>query len=294
MDSDAARMANSKLLKKIGAPTKSLWGNNAGAWVFSPDNDASKEMLFFEVLNLKGYSITESGKRSVGKVFLKSNSAHPVVAAFAEYVEAKKFKTGFVDSFAAIMSTNEDARTTKRIRSSYGFLNVLTGRTSSVDPNLQNLPAHGKLAKLIKKITRALKGYGLIKQDFGQNEIRGYAIISKDTAYAAKFWNSILLHKKYRVATEPADIKIKRDDWAANGDTHVAAVWDFFKQRVDKQHPLRQAVKAVIFGVLYGKSAKSLAKELALVELKTLREELKALRADNDNGVDEKPKRKAA
>lgn len=158
--------------------------------------------------------------------------------------------------------------------------------------NLQNLPSHGKLAKLIKKITRAAEGYGLIKQDFGQNEIRGYAIISKDKAYAAKFWNSILMHKKYRVATKQKDIEFLHNEWDSKGDTHVQAVYDFFKQRVNKKHPLRQAIKAVIFGVLYGKSAKSLAVELALVEIKQLREELKTLEAANDNAV--KEKRKAA
>ncbi len=287
MESDAAKQANQLLLRKMKAPTKGLWGTN-NAWVFNPDKDESQQTIFFDVLNLSGYTITESGKRSVGKVFLKNNAAHPIVTAYADYVEAKKFKTGFVDSFAAIISTNIDARLTKRIRSSYGFLSVLTGRTSSVDPNLQNLPSHGKLAKLIKKITRALEGFGLIKQDFGQNEIRGYAIISKDSAYAGKFWNSILMHKKYRVATKQADIEFLHTEWDTKGDTHVQAVWDFFRQRVNKKHPLRQAVKAVIFGVLYGKSAKSLALELALVEAKQLREELKAIRAANDNAREER------
>lgn len=287
MDSDAAKQANQLLLRKLKAPTKGLWGVN-NAFVFNPDKDESQQAIFFDVLNLKGYSVTETGKRSVGKAFLKNNAAHPVVTIYADYVEAKKFKTGFVDSFAAIISTNIDARLTKRIRSSYGFLGVLTGRTSSTDPNLQNLPAHGKLAKLIKKITRALEGYGLIKQDFGQNEIRGYAIISKDSAYAGKFWNSILMHKKYRVATKDKDIAFLHTEWDTKGDTHVQAVYDFFGQRVSKKHPLRQAVKAVIFGVLYGKSAKSLALELALVEVKQLREELKTLRAANDNTKNER------
>jgi DNA polymerase I-like protein with 3'-5' exonuclease and polymerase domains len=287
MESDAAKHANAMLLRQIGAPAKSLWGNQT-AWVFNPDKDESQQTLFFGVLHLKGFGITATGKKSVGKQFLKNNAAHPIVAAYADYVEAKKFKTGFVDSFAAIISTNPDARATQRIRSSYGFLTVLTGRTSSTDPNLQNLPAHGKLAKLIKKITKAVFGYGLIKQDFGQNEIRGYAIISKDSAYAAKFWNSILMHKAYRVATDPAKIDELHKEWDTKGDTHVQAVWDFFKQRVNKKHALRQAVKAVIFGVLYGKSARSLALELALVEIKQLREELKALRAANDNQDNER------
>jgi DNA polymerase I-like protein with 3'-5' exonuclease and polymerase domains len=100
------------------------------------------------------------------------------------------------------------------------------------------------------------------------------------------------MHKAYRVATDPAKIDELHKEWDSKGDTHVQAVWDFFKQRVNKKHPLRQAVKAVIFGVLYGKSAKSLALELALVEVKQLREELKTLQAVNDN--DKAEKRKAA
>ena len=292
LDSPAAKQANQVLLRKMKAPTNGLWGTNS-AWVFNPDKDESQQTLFFDVLNLKGYSLTESGKRSVGKAFLKNNATHPVVVSYSEYVEGKKFKTGFVDSFASIISTDADARLTKRIRSSYGFLSVLTGRTSSVDPNLQNLPSHGRLAKFIKKITKAMLGYGLIKQDFGQNEIRGYAIISKDEAYAGKFWNSILMHKKYRVATKPKDIEFLHTEWDTKGDTHVQAVFDFFGQRVGKKHALRQAVKAVIFGVLYGKSAKSLALELALVEAKQLREELKTLQASNDNNRREEHKKVA-
>lgn len=288
MDSNEAKLANLALLRKAGAPTKSLWGNGEGAWIFNPDKDDSRQVLFFDIMKLTGYTETSTGKKSVGKAFLKNNAANPIVAIYAEYVEAKKFKTGFADSFAEIMSTNDDARSTKRIRSSYGFLGVLTGRTSSVDPNLQNLPAHGKLAKLIKKITRAVAGYALIKQDFGQNEIRGYAIISKDKAYANVFWNSILMHKKYRVCHKAGLVDKLHDEWYSKGDAHVQAVKLFFKLDVDKKHPLRQAIKAVVFGVLYGKSAKSLAKELALVEIKQLRDELKTIRAANDNRNEER------
>jgi hypothetical protein len=133
MNSEAAQHANALLLRQIGAPAKGLWGNNKTAWVFNPDKDESQQALFFGVLRLKGFSLTATGKKSVGKSFLKNNANHPVVMAYADYVEAKKFKTGFVDSFAAIISTNPDARRTQRIRSSYGFLNVLTGRTST-DP----------------------------------------------------------------------------------------------------------------------------------------------------------------
>ncbi len=134
MNSKEAKLANQKMLRKRHAPTKSLWSNQDSAFVFSPDTAEGKQTLFVDVMHLGGYTLTEKGTASIGKAFFKNNSTNPLVEKFQEYVEAKTFKTSFVDSFAEIMTIDEDARSTGRIRSSYGFLNVLTGRTSSFNP----------------------------------------------------------------------------------------------------------------------------------------------------------------
>ncbi len=144
------------------------------------------------------------------------------------------------------------------------------------------------MAKLIKRAFKAAHGYGLIKQDLNANEVRLYAIVSSDEKYADIFWQSIIMHKEFRVCKDKEKaVKLLRT-YNTTGDVHVQAVKLFFGQDIDKSHPLRYLIKAVVFGVLYGKSAKSLAVELAVEELKVLRKELEELTA-NDNDLQEKP-----
>jgi DNA polymerase-1 len=260
--SEAAQRANQILLRKRGAPTKTLWSTGT-AQVFDIDKQDAQSILFFDVLGLQASVITKSGKPSVGKAFLKANSMVQEVADFMAYNEAKKVKTGFVDAFAKIMTRNPDAIATKRIRSSYGFINVLTGRSSSSEPNLQNIPQRGKLAKLVKRQFSAEYGKIIIKQDFNANEVRGYAIIPNDMVLAERFHNSIQLHKEFRVAganmREAAMAK-----WKAEADIHIQNVELFFQKKVDKSDPLRHQIKGVIFGTIYGRAGPSLAQELGI------------------------------
>lgn len=261
-----AQEANKRLLAKRGAPAKGLWGGGKQvAQIFDIDKQEDQQVLFFDVMQLTGYQITSTGKRSIGKKFLKANKAIPFVADYIDYVEAKKVKTGFVDSFAKIMTRSLDAVQTGRIRSSYGFLNVLTGRSSSYDPNLQNIPAHGKQAKLIKEQFYAELGKCIIKQDFNANEVRGYAIVSGDKTLAGRFHHSIQLHKEYRVAGANR-IEAAREAWSTGADIHVQNVELFFGKKVGKKDPLRQQVKGVVFGTIYGRGAPSLAEELNISE----------------------------
>lgn len=129
--------------------------------------------------------------------------------------------------------------------------------------NLQNIPNHGKLAKLVKKQFAAEYGKIILKQDYNANEVRGYAIVSDDDALAARFHNSIQLHKEFRVAGGNAREAL-REKWATEADIHIQNVELFFEKKVGRKDPLRQQVKGVVFGTIYGRAAPSLAEELGI------------------------------
>lgn len=133
---------------------------------------------------------------------------------------------------------------------------------SSREPNSQNQPSRGKLAKLIKKIWKAPHGKVILKPDFNAHEVRGLGSVSADPAIVKVFAEADAARLKLRLAT-PEQLEAALNNYKLNGDVHILNVKHFFHKIVDKKHPLRYQIKTIVFATVYEQGAPSLAAEMS-------------------------------
>lgn len=256
----AALKANEILSKRKGIPTTSLWGADyQGTTAFSLRNTESKHILFFEVLKLKPVEKGKGGKGKLDKKFQEAYAHVPEVAAYTALEKAKKLKNAYVKSFIKMLGENEDLQKTYRIRPNYGYLTVVTHRTSARDPNLQQIPSRSALGKHIKRLFIARFGTLYIKVDYRAHEVRGWSLVSFDQGVAELFIAAKKIYDAYKL--NPNDDLAKR--LKTEADIHIRNASYFFDvpiESVDKE--LRNAVKSVVFGLIYQMSIKSLAESI--------------------------------
>lgn len=143
--------------------------------------------------------------------------------------------------------------------------------------NLQQIPSRGKLAKIIKRMFVADKGYMLLRYDYSAHEVRIWSIASGDMVLAESFRAGQKLRQQFIAAkTEEERAAIKKE-LKQKGDLHIQNVFRFFGKWVDKDDPLRDAIKAIIFGVLYGKSAETLGVDTKQSDLNKWKGEISKL-----------------
>jgi DNA polymerase I-like protein with 3'-5' exonuclease and polymerase domains len=262
--------ANAELLEESGFKTGSLFGTKK-QWLFSFTKPAHKTKLFFEVMGLAAVSKTPTGADAVDKEFIEHyKDRNFLVEKFGEFQAAVKLLSTYVKGWDKKLSTEIDGATDSHLRADYKFFNVDTGRLASADPNLQNIPARGPLSKIIKEMFVTADGCLLIRFDYSAHEVRGWSIVSGDTMLAGIFKIGQSLRQRW-IKTPTQEIK---DELKKKGDSHIASVYRFFGKWVDKDHPLRDAVKAVVFGVLYGKSAATLGHDTKKADLSSLKAEM--------------------
>jgi len=262
LNTEAAKAANKIISRKQGIPEKSLFGNASNSSVLSLRKSDHKQILFFKVLKLEPVERGKSGAGKLDKAFQKKYKDVPEVGMYIELEKAKKLKNAFVKSFIKLLGTSEDLRSDHHIRPNYHYLKVITGRTSASDPNLQQVPNHSKLAKHIKRLFIAPPGYMYVKVDYRVHEVRGWGLISLDKGIA----NLFLAAKKLRDAYRLHPTKELADRLKSEADIHVVNAMYFFSVTLDavlaNDKELRNAVKAVIFGLIYQMSINTLAKNL--------------------------------
>lgn len=264
MGTPAVKRANKILLRAGGVPEKVGGWSSTSTAMFSLSKEDHKRVLFFDVLQLEAVTFGKSiagapGRGKLDKVFQATYAAIPEVKMYTELGKAKKLKTAYVNNFLKLLGSDPDFRSDYRIRPNYNYLKVVTGRTSASDPNLQQIPARSELGKHIKRLFVARIGTLYIKVDYRVHEVRGWGIISHDTALASVFADAKVMRDEYRMNPTPELAKrIKLE-----ADVHVINAAYFFSIAIDKiDKELRNAVKAVIFGLIYQMSIKSLAKTL--------------------------------
>lgn len=255
--SPAAKKANKRMMRANGVPQDSLWG--AEQWVLKLSKPEHKQTLFIDVLGLEPLARGKTGAPSINKVFLKVHSAVPEVALYSEISALEKLSNTYVSKIARYRKDDPDMRLDGRLRPSFGFTETVTGRSNSYDPNLQQIPSRGKHAKLIKRLFIAPRGSMFIKMDYSAHEIRVWSIISGDKKLGELFAQGRELRQKWR-ATE------KRKYLEAIetvGDIHKLNCQLFFgtdPREVTKEQ--RDAVKALVFGSIYGMGPGTLANNL--------------------------------
>ena len=267
--------ANQQILDESGFKTGSLFGNKT-SWMLDLGKVEHRRKLFFDVLGLPPIGKTKSGGDALDKNYIahyKDKSL--VVAMYGDYQEAQKLMSTYVRRWYRRLRKDLDAALDSYLRPDYSAYDVATGRLASKNPNLQNIPARGKLAKIIKAMFRAPKGHLLIRFDYSAHEVRMWSVAARDRVLADVFRKGQTLRKAWiKNPTQENMDAIKKE-----GDAHILNVLRFFKKLVDKNHPLRDAVKAVVFGVLYGKSARSLGEDTKKTEIQDLRKEINKLYA---------------
>jgi DNA polymerase I-like protein with 3'-5' exonuclease and polymerase domains len=253
----AVKKANDILLERQG---EDLEGGlfNIKPWIFNIGKPDHKLVLFIEVLGLKELSKGKNGKASLGKAFKKAYQDIPEVELLNNLEKVKKLKSSYVDAFARQLN-EPDGKVDNRLRPFFGFFKVLSGRSNSEKPSLQQVPQHSANAKYIKRMFAPPPGFLIIKMDYSAHEVRGWSIISGDKLLGEVFAIGRKLRQKY---FKTGDKKYAKE-LALKGDVHKLNAVFFFGVKIkDVTKELRNAIKGVVFGAIYGKSHKTLAKEL--------------------------------
>lgn len=190
--------------------------------------------VLFEDLGLPTGKKTKTGYSTDAKVLENLIDAHPIVEKILSYRTYTKLLSTYVDGLLAII--NKD---TGRIHSSFNQTITATGRISSTEPNLQNIPVRDAIGRNLRKAFIAKDGDILVDADYSQIELRVLADISNETVLIDGFNGGIDIHT--RTASEVFEVPI---------------------DEVTKE--LRSAAKAVNFGIVYGISDFGLSNNLGI------------------------------
>ncbi|WP_201586006.1 DNA polymerase I [Psychrobacter sp. HII-4] len=190
------------------------------------------EMLF-DKLGIPGGKKTKSGQYSTGEAIL-SKIDHPLVEIVLEYRGLSKLKSTYTDALANVADAKSD-----RVHTSYHQALTSTGRLSSTDPNLQNIPIRTATGRLIRQAFIAPAGRVILAADYSQIELRLMAHFSGDKNLTQAFNEGL--------------------------DIHAATAAEVLGKEVSEVTATeRRNAKAINFGLLYGMSAFGLAKQLQM------------------------------
>lgn len=259
-DSKEARQLNAQLALENNAPQMDMFGGASQILDFTkPDH---RRKFFFDVLGLDPVEYGKSGEGSLDKVFKETYKDNKHVAAFEEIAKSEQLRNLFVNRFIEIYKEGGDIRKDSRVRPSFGALGVVTGRISEKDPNMQQLPNRG-LGPAIKRVFAAPPGHLILKCDYSAHEVRGWALLSSDTVLGDVFKHGVELRNQYRLNPSP---ELARRIYL-EGDSHRLNVAYFFSRVLeempeDELATLRDQIKGIIFGLIYGKHNKTLANDI--------------------------------
>jgi hypothetical protein len=278
------KRANAELLSESGFKVKAggLFGTAVKAtnWMFKLSRTPHKAKLFFDILGLPALSKTKTGNDAIDKAYVAHyKDKNKIIGLYGEYQALSKLISTYVKGWYKKFSINLDVAKDHHLRPDYSVWGVVTGRLMSFGPNLQQIPSRGKLAKIIKRMFIASKGYLLIRYDYSAHEVRVWSIASNDKVLAEAFKAGQALRKEF--IQNPTDEN--RKAIKEKGDIHILNVLRFFGKLVDKDHPLRDAVKAVVFGVLYGKGAETLGIDTKKADFDSLKGKISALYDESIN-----------
>ena len=226
---------------------------------FNPDSPKQLGALLFGKLGLSGGKKTSSGQFSTDeKTLSKLAGEHPIIPLILEYRACTKLKSTYVDKLPTLIDENG------RVHTTYAQAFTETGRLSSSDPNLQNIPIRTERGKLIRKafVARDEK-HVLISADYSQIELRLMAAMSGDEAMLAAFRNGediqIELRLMAAMSGDEAMLAAFRNGEDIHRDT-ASRVYDVMPAFVTPEQ--RAKCKMVNFGIIYGISAFGLSQRL--------------------------------
>ena len=220
------------LKQQINEITKSIY--TLAGEEFNINSHQQLGKILFEKLKLPVYKKTKNGYTTDVEVLEKLKGKHPIIEKILEYRTLTKLNSTYVEGLIPYINEH-----THRIHSSFHQTITATGRISSTEPNLQNIPTRAELGKQIRKAFKPAEGYVYIDADYSQIELRVLAHISKDENMIYAFKHGEDIHKQ--VASRILNIPI---------------------EEVTKEQ--RSSAKAVNFGIVYGISDYGLANQIGV------------------------------
>ena len=229
VDRDALTRFGETLGEGIEQLQNSIYAQAGGA--FNLNSTRQLGAFLFDTLGLPPLGKTKSGYSTNIEVLEKLRSKHPVVEEIIQYRQLSKLKSTYADGLVKVISPDG------RIRTRFHMTATATGRLSSSDPNLQNIPVRTELGGEVRKMFVASPGCVLVDADYSQIELRILSHLSGD--------------------------KVMQQAFRDGADIHRATAAQVFGVAPDEVTSLmRSRAKAVNFGIVYGISDFSLAQDL--------------------------------
>ena len=205
----------------------------AGEATFNINSTQQLGHVLFETLGLPPVKKTKTGWSTNAEVLDKLRGQHPIIDEILEYRQLTKLKSTYVDGLSKVIGPDG------RLRTSFQNTVTATGRLSSTEPNLQNIPVRTQLGAELRKMFAAPAGRVLVDADYSQIELR------------------LLAH----MAGDPAMI----DGFKSGADIHTITASQVFGVRPEEVTPsMRRSAKAVNFGIVYGISPFSLSQDIGV------------------------------
>ena len=191
---------------------------------FNINSPSQLGAILFEELRLPSTKKTKSGFATGASVLEELRGVHPAIELILDYRQLSKLKSTYIDALPALVNPK-----TGRVHTNFNQTRTATGRLSSSEPNLQNIPARGEMAKEIREAFIAPPGTYLLAGDYSQIDLRALAHLSQD----------------------PGLLEAFRQD----ADIHAATAAQLFNVAPSQVTPdMRRLAKTVNFGVIYGMS----------------------------------------
>ena len=233
IDSEKLSQQSKELEAKI-LKLESKVQKNAGE-DFNLGSPKQLQEILYEKLGLPVIKKTPKGQPSTSEAVLQELSMDfPIVHDILSYRAISKLKSTYTDKLPKMINSN-----TGRVHTSYHQAVTATGRLSSSDPNLQNIPIRSEEGRRIREAFIAPEGYKILAADYSQIELRIMAHLSKDQGLM--------------------------DAFAKGQDIHQATAAEIFSINIDDvTSNQRRSAKAINFGLIYGMSAFGLSKQLQI------------------------------
>ncbi|OGY49979.1 MAG: DNA polymerase I [Candidatus Buchananbacteria bacterium RIFCSPHIGHO2_02_FULL_40_13] len=194
-----------------------------------------KEILFEKLkISTVGLGKTKTGISTAADELEKLRGEHQVIDLILDFRELAKLKSTYLDALPKLINTKDH-----RVHTSFNQTVTATGRLSSSNPNLQNIPIRTKRGQQIRKIFIAEKDYKIVKADYSQIELRIVASLANDKNMLSAFESQVDIHTKTAAAIN--DLKIE-----------------------EVTPSLRRQAKEINFGVLYGMGSWGLSKRTGI------------------------------
>ncbi len=201
---------------------------------FNPNSPRQLETLLFDELGLKPIKRTKTSRSTDAETLEALSDKHELPRVILELRQVSKLKGTYIDALPSLLDPK-----TGRVHSSWEQAVAATGRLSSTDPNLQNIPIRTELGRRIRAAFVAQPGHQLVSADYSQIELRVLAHLSQDPVLCESF--------------------------RTREDVHQRTAMEIFEVGADQlTREMRTRAKAVNFGVIYGQGDSGLSKVLGI------------------------------